>query len=105
MSAEVPDCLACGVCCRDAGDGRVLVSAEDLVRWRREGRDDILGQIVPGHFSQDGLAADEQGTCVHLRSADGRVHCSIYETRAQTCRDLEPGSSQCRTYRRLAGLE
>ena len=31
MATEELDCLACGVCCRQASDGRILVPAEDLV--------------------------------------------------------------------------
>lgn len=103
---EIPDCQDCGACCRVAGDdGRILVYAEDLVRWRRQGRDDILGRLVEGHFGQQAFASTAEGHCVHL-GTDASPHlCSIYETRGQTCRRLEPGSRQCFEYRREAGFE
>ena len=96
---EVFDCLACGACCRDVGDGTALVSAEDLVRWKRDGAEHILDSLVPGHFSQMGFATHPNGTCVHL-GTPGQVNaCSIYETRGESCHALVPGSSQCQSYR------
>ena len=102
--ADELDCLTCGACCRDVGDGTALVSEDDLVRWKREGRKDILDGLVPGHFSQLGLPTHESGTCIHLGLPGQPNHCSIYETRGWSCRAFTPGSSQCLTYRRLAGL-
>ncbi|NUP11099.1 MAG: hypothetical protein HOW73_34065 [Polyangiaceae bacterium] len=87
-------------CCRDVPDGTALVSAEDLVRWRRDGRKDILDSLVPGHFSQQGFATHANGTCVHLGITGNAHACSIYETRGEACRALVPGSRQCLTYRR-----
>lgn len=98
---EELDCLACGACCRDVADGTALVSADDLVRWKREGRGDVLASLVPGHFSQMGFATHPDGTCVHLGTAANENACSIYETRGWACHALEPGSPQCRTYRKL----
>jgi Fe-S-cluster containining protein len=98
---EVFDCLACGACCRDVADGTALVSAEDLVRWKREGAAHILASLVPGHFSQMGFGAHPDGTCVHLGTAESPNACSIYATRGWACHALEPGSPQCRTYRRV----
>jgi Fe-S-cluster containining protein len=95
------DCLACGACCRDVADGTALVSAEDLVRWKRQKADHILASLVPGHFSQMGFATHPNGTCVHLGTAASPNACSIYETRGWSCHALEPGSPQCRTYRKL----
>jgi Fe-S-cluster containining protein len=99
--ADDLDCRACGACCRQIPDGTALVSAEDLVRWKREGRDDILRTLVPGHFSQQGLGTDEAGTCHFLGTPDNPHDCSIYETRGWACHALEKGSPQCLTYRRL----
>jgi Fe-S-cluster containining protein len=98
---EVFDCLACGACCRDVADGTALVSAEDLVRWKREKADHILASLVPGHFSQMGFGTHADGTCLHLGTAENPNACSIYETRGWACHELEPGSAQCRTYRRV----
>jgi Fe-S-cluster containining protein len=95
------DCLACGACCRDVADGTALVSAEDLVRWKREGAHHILASLVPGHFSQMGFGTHPNGTCLHLGTPESSNACSIYATRGWACHELEPGSPQCRTYRRL----
>jgi len=97
---EIPSCRECAACCRDTGDGTVLVSADDLVRWRREKRTDILESLVPGHFGQEGMGAHPNGTCLFLGTEGSPNDCSIYETRGESCRALEAGSPQCLAYRR-----
>ena len=104
MSAEELDCLACGVCCREASDGRILVPAEDLLRWRRAGRHDLVAQLVDGHFGELAFAYTPEGACVHLGTSDSPHACRIYEDRGTTCRDFEKGSWQCLEFRRDAGL-
>jgi Fe-S-cluster containining protein len=104
MAVEL-DCLRCGACCRQASDGRILVPAEDLVRWKRQGRDDILAQIVPGHFGEEAFAFTQDGACVHLGVPGQANACAIYEDRGTTCREFEKGSWQCLEFRRDAGLE
>ena len=95
------DCLECGACCRQIGNGTALVSEDDLIRWKRERREDILGRLVDGHFSQLAFATTAEGTCHHLGTAENRNACAIYTTRGWACHALEPGSSQCRAYRRI----
>lgn len=95
------DCLACGACCRDVADGTALVSEEDLVRWKRQKAEHILASLVPGHFSQMGFGTHPDGTCLHLGTKENANACAIYETRGWACHALEPGSPQCRTYRKL----
>jgi Fe-S-cluster containining protein len=104
VAAEELDCLACGVCCRQASDGRILVPAEDLVRWRRAGREDLVAQLVAGHFGELAFAYTAEGACVHLGTASSPHACRIYEDRGSTCRDFEKGSWQCLEFRRDAGL-
>jgi Fe-S-cluster containining protein len=99
------DCLACGVCCREASDGRILVPAEDLVRWKRAGRADLLVALVPGHFGELAFASTAEGACVHLGTPANKNACRIYEDRGTTCRDFEKGSWQCHEFRRDHGLE
>lgn len=94
------DCLACGACCRTGHDGRILVPAEDLVRWRRIGRDDLVEQLQPGHFGEQAFATRADGSCVHLGTPASPNACSIYEVRGTTCRDFEAGSRQCLEFRR-----
>jgi hypothetical protein len=104
IPSEQFDCQACGVCCREAKDGRVLVYEEDLVRWRQQGRTDLLASLVPGHFGEKGFAADPEGKCCHLQPTARGFSCSIYETRGRTCRALVAGSAQCLAFRREHGL-
>jgi Fe-S-cluster containining protein len=103
-SAEL-DCLTCGACCRQASDGRILVPAEDIVRWRRTGREDIATQLIDGHFGEQAFAHTAEGACVHLGSPTSPNACSIYEVRGTTCRDFEKGSWQCHEFRRDLGIE
>lgn len=99
------DCLACGACCRTGHDGRILIPEEDLVRWRREGRDDIAEATQPGHFGMVGFATRPDGECIHLGTDASPNACRIYEQRGTTCREFERGSWQCREFRRDAGLD
>jgi len=65
---------------------RLGISDEDMDRWRREGRQDILEQV-----------ADERGwltlaRCAFLLDAGNGVEtCTIYHTRPQTCREYPLG--------------
>jgi Fe-S-cluster containining protein len=104
VAEEELDCLACGVCCRQASDGRILVPEQDLIRWRRAGRLDLAAQVVPGHFGEVAFAYTEEGACVHLGTPASPNACSIYADRGTTCRDFERGSWQCLEFRRDAGL-
>jgi Fe-S-cluster containining protein len=99
------DCRLCGACCRQASDGRILVPADDIVRWKRTGRADLALQLVPGHFSEMAFASRTDGSCVHLGTPDNRNDCSIYAERGSTCRDFEAGSWQCLEFRREAGID
>lgn len=61
---------------------RIGISEPDLVRWRREGRADILAEV--GDYS----GWLKPGACPFLKPAPlGRLTCSIYETRPETCRE------------------
>ncbi len=102
---EVLDCLACSACCRMAGPGHVLVPAEDIVRWQRAGRSDLVASLVEGHFSERAFPTREDGACRYLGTAASPHACSIYADRGTTCREFERGSPQCHEYRREAGLE
>ncbi len=99
------DCLECGVCCRQASDGRILIPEEDLIRWRRTGRADLADAAVPGHFGEVAFPFTPEGACVHLGTPVSPHACAIYEIRGTTCREFEKGSRQCHEFRREAGLE
>lgn len=99
------DCRTCGACCREASDGRVLVPAADIVRWRRTGRADIADTLVEGHFSEMAFPSTPAGACVYLGAPSGEHDCSIYEVRGTTCREFEAGSRQCLEFRRTHGKD
>jgi Fe-S-cluster containining protein len=104
------DCLTCGACCRTGHDGRILVPAEDLARWRRLGRADLAEQVQPGHFGEVGFATRPDGACVHLGAPlDDGAHspnaCAIYAIRGTTCVEFERGSRQCLEFRRDFGID
>ncbi len=98
------DCLACGACCRTGADGRILIPADDLVRWKRLGREDLVRAVQPGHFGEVGFATREDGSCVHLGTPLGPHACGIYEIRGTTCREFERGGWQCLEFRKDAGI-
>lgn len=107
MPTDSPDldCLTCGACCRTGRDGRILVPAEDLVYWRRIGRDDLTRQLQPGHFGEQAFATRADGSCVHLGTPANENACAIYEIRGTTCREFERGSRQCLEFRRDFGID
>jgi Fe-S-cluster containining protein len=82
-----------------------LVPAEDIVRWRRAARHDLVAQLVPGHFGELAFAYTDAGACVHLGTDECAHACRIYDDRGTTCREFEKGSWQCHEFRRDAGLE
>jgi hypothetical protein len=98
-TGEPLDCTRCGACCH-AGEGNILISPEDLVRWKATGRDDLVERTDDGHFGMRSFAVNEHGACVHLGWPEGRSLCSIYEERASTCREFQAGSWQCLEFRR-----
>ncbi|MDQ3033089.1 MAG: YkgJ family cysteine cluster protein [Myxococcota bacterium] len=103
--ADELDCLTCGACCRTGRDGRILVPAEDIVRWKRAGRDDVAAQLQPGHFGEQAFATRDDGACVHLGTPGAPNACAIYEIRGTTCREFAKGSWQCLEFRRDLGID
>ncbi len=94
--AEV-ECRRCGKCCLT--DFIAYVTAEDLARWRREGREDILGMVEREHavWAGDRLVSSESGKdilgCPFLAWEGDHSTCTIYETRPGVCRRFKPASS------------
>jgi len=96
MPTEHTDCQRCGFCCQ-AHVG-MLVSHEDIQRWRREGRDDILRLIENAEavFGRGGLGDGAYlSDCPFLIREGDHAACVIYEARPQVCRDFRPGSERC----------
>lgn len=97
-------CRRCGACC--FVHFAAYVTDEDIDRWRREGREDILDFLRKDEllWAGDRLVSSESGTslqrCPFLRIEGSRCSCAIYETRPRTCREFHPGSSElCPLYR------
>jgi len=99
------NCKRCGKCC--LANFIAYVTNEDLNRWQREGRDDILHVLEQqnGIWAGDHLISVNNGHSLHgcpfLKGETGYYTCTIYETRPRVCREYVPGSSElCPQYYR-----
>jgi Fe-S-cluster containining protein len=97
------DCLTCGACCFQR-PGTILLSEDDLLRFARAERRDILEQLEPGHFSSMAFKMNEAGSCVFHGTAGEPHACQIYEDRGDVCREFQAGSPQCLEFRRDRGV-
>jgi len=102
-TGEPLDCTRCGACCH-AGEGHILISADDLIRWRRKGLDAVADHTDEGHFGERAFPVSPAGACVYLDTSRGLTVCRIYEDRAEVCRAFQAGSWQCLEFRRDHGL-
>lgn len=85
--SEALDCLSCAACCRR---NRVLLTREDLARWREAGRAELLGEAyVTGRRRR--LRVLSNGDCVHLTGNT----CREYALRPDNCRAFPAGSEGC----------
>ena len=76
----------------------MLASHRDILRWQREGREDILHVIEDEEvlFGRNGLGdGDYLDRCPFLVEEGDSFACAIYKTRPHTCRDFQPGSPKC----------
>jgi hypothetical protein len=101
-------CRRCGNCCHV--DVTAYVSLEDIQRWEKEGRHDIIAHVFDNGvtWAQHGIT-NRFGSaiktclmsCSYLKWHGLLASCEIYETRTKVCRDFVPGSSGlCPQYRR-----
>lgn len=95
---KTQECARCGKCC--LADMIAYVTSDDLNRWIREDRKDILHIIeneqavwLGDHFVSSSTGRPIYG-CPFLEIPDGVFSCSIHETRPGVCRKYEPGSSE-----------
>jgi Fe-S-cluster containining protein len=95
-------CIQCGRCCFMYGC-MVPASNDDLARWEKEGRTDILnkakviidpktGRIIAAELWFDPHTRKEYIYCPWITSngkegKDKRVTCQIHSTKPQYCRD------------------
>jgi Fe-S-cluster containining protein len=105
MEPATKPCSRCGKCCTNPSfQGNLMATGEDVLRWQREGRQDILrfAAVLPG--PPDNPVADlwvdtekrdkERERCPFVRKDRGQhtYRCTIYDTRPQVCRDYVPFS-------------
>ncbi len=101
-------CRRCGNCCHV--DVAAYVTLEDIQRWDREGRHDIIAHVCDNDVTwSDDRFSNSFGSnirtclmsCVYLKWHGSSASCKIYETRTKVCRSFVPGSSDlCPQYRR-----
>ncbi|HHO76589.1 MAG TPA: YkgJ family cysteine cluster protein [Deltaproteobacteria bacterium] len=93
-----PACTRCGKCC--LADMIAYVTSEDLERWKKQDRQDILHIIENEQavWLGDHFISARTGRLIYgcpFLEVEGEIFtCSIYETRPKVCADYEPGSSQ-----------
>lgn len=92
------ECTNCGKCCTQLG-GNIQATADDLNRWEKEKRYDILKYAYVFDFGLrfadlwiSPVTGAELHRCPFIRKVKGsnKVKCEIYETRPQVCRDYQP---------------
>ncbi|MDD3846615.1 MAG: YkgJ family cysteine cluster protein [Syntrophorhabdaceae bacterium] len=92
-----PACRQCGCCCYV--DMVIYVTSEDMERWERQGRQDIIARLRDNRVIWAGdRIVDRSGAkvtnCVYLNWNGKTFFCEIYETRPMVCRNYVPGSSE-----------
>ncbi len=98
QDGATPACRRCGKCC--LADFAAYIRDEDLARWQREGRRDILAVVAreDAVWAGDHLVSAADGRylrgCPFLMWEGDHAGCAIYETRPATCRNFQPASSE-----------
>ncbi len=97
---NVVSCRRCGNCCHV--DVAAYVTIEDIQRWEKEGRQDILDHVRDNDvtWTSEGII-NKFGSniktclmsCVYLTWQGSIATCKIYETRTKVCRSYVPGTS------------
>jgi len=90
-------CRRCGTCCHV--DMVAYFSPEDIQRWEKEQRYDIIARLRNNDvFWAGDRIVDKSGVkmtkCVYLKWDGSSFFCEIYETRPIICRNFVPGSSE-----------
>lgn len=105
MGETTPDwiasaCTRCGKCCLKKDYMLSLsATAKDVVRWRKEGRDDILRYVDHVNMGFYDLWFDngkELDRCPFLRKDRGAAsyRCTIHNTRPEVCRSYPANYEQ-----------
>jgi Fe-S-cluster containining protein len=101
-------CHRCGACCHV--DVVAYVTREDVERWEKEGRSDIIAHLRAYDVTWSNGRVNKRFelrpttclmSCVYLKWQGSYCTCVIYETRTMVCRSYVPGSSElCSLYHR-----
>lgn len=80
-------CRACGVCCEVFADA-LSASGQDLLRWRAQGRLDLLARVGAGReLWVDPSNGERESTCPFLgRTGPDGALCAIHDTKPDLCR-------------------
>lgn len=90
-------CTRCGKCCLSVF---IPVTDEDMERWKREGKEDLIHAMEHAKvvWAGDIIISSEDGrilfTCPFLKWEGTYYTCTIYEDRPRVCREYIPGSSE-----------
>jgi len=89
-------CMQCGKCCFNYGTC-IAATNNDIARWKRQGRRDILekarlitdptGKIIAAECWFDPHTGKEYACCPWIKRKGDRVCCMIHETKPQYCVD------------------
>ena len=81
-------CACCGNCCEAFG-GHLNASKQDLERWQREGREDLLSRVNRlGWIWVDPVTKERIELCPFIHKLDAeRSVCAINDTKPAICRD------------------
>ncbi len=87
IEKEPASCLACGECCRQFS-WHLSVSARDIDRWKRLGRDDLLAHVNHlGWIWVDPETKERLPVCPFLEQVSpDKAICSIHNIKPDICR-------------------
>jgi len=89
-------CQQCGKCCKKYV-GVLKSTVDDIERWKREGREDILkyvyifeidGYVLGGDLWFDPRTGRELSKCPFLKRDKDKMVCLIHDTKPNICREF-----------------
>jgi len=102
------ECKRCGKCCIEEG-GEIYATLDDALRWRKQGRRDILRYLAGWNYHAnfdvekwgvadldlwfDPITGDELFQCPFLKKMknQNKYRCTIHETKPEICREFPKG--------------
>ena len=82
-------CIQCGHCCLELDAYSTTAHKEDILRWQKEGRGDILEYVVGGDLWISPRTDRDVNRCPWLRKLpnENRYICRIHDTKPKLCRE------------------